>query len=151
MFRTILPTASLNNNSLSLILTTPTTSSIHFSETITPTPAKPRSQPLQNNLYRAPATPRVLALPPSQRVSCKQQTSKRLLQAISTISPLRLRSVPTFTLPTLKVTPLLLRLSIPICALNPCSQDSRGPGYAPLLCPCSPDSTGPGSAPVLCP
>src|ERR1700755_1614127 len=41
MFRTILPTASLNNNSLSLILTTPKTSSIHFSETTPPPPAKP--------------------------------------------------------------------------------------------------------------
>ena len=106
-FRIILPTASLKDNSLSLTLLTPTTCSNHFSDIITPTPAKPRSQPLQYSLYLAPSTTNVLVFPPFQRVSCEQHTSKRLLPTISTISPVLPCSVPTFALPTLNlVTPV---------------------------------------------
>src|SRR6201993_4141096 len=70
-FRIILPTASLKDNSLLVTLLTPTTCSNHFSDIITPTPAKPGSQPLQHSLYLAPSTTNVLVFPPFQRVSCK--------------------------------------------------------------------------------
>src|SRR5664279_5272251 len=104
MFNNDLPSLTLRTISLSFIGSNSITSSLHFSATNLPTPEIPSSQPIQKNLQ----LPIVLAFPPFHLVSCKQQKSRRLVSIIFTISPLLPRIVPTFTLPTLNLTLLLI-------------------------------------------